>query len=38
MVAAAQAQGLSGSHQQRGLLWNIVGLEQMAQPARLEPC
>jgi hypothetical protein len=38
IVAAAQAQGLSVSYQYRGLLWNIVGLERMAQPARLERC
>ena len=38
IVAAAQAQGLSVGYQHRALLWNLVGLERMAQPARLEPC
>jgi magnesium-protoporphyrin O-methyltransferase len=37
MVAGGVGAGLSVSYQRGGLLWNMVGLERMAQPARLEP-
>jgi hypothetical protein len=33
MIAAAQAQGMSVSYRHRGLSWDIVGLERLAQPS-----
>jgi protein-L-isoaspartate O-methyltransferase len=33
MIAAAQAQGMSVSYRHRGLSWDIVGLERLAEPS-----